>query len=399
MQAARTLLDRIRDLPQDLRDRLFAGAILVAMLAELAAYDLEANDVAPTLALIAAYGVALSLRSRAPVAVFLTLCGLYVASDLVGFFLNDAFTPFVGVVATSWAVGAVVEPPRLWRVAVPLASVGIFGVVLAGSPDATSVPSNVLFSIPLVLILPIVGARTVRSRTHLAAALAEQTQRLEAQREARARAAVAGERRRIAHELHDMVAHAVSEMVVQAGAARRAVAAAGPSDDAREAIAGIEATGRDALGEMRRLLGVLRRGDESLALAPQPTLARVDGLVASMRGQGLAVELSVEGDAVLLPPGLDLTAYRVVQEALANLVAAGIAAPTHVLVRYGRRTLDLEVVDEGPAEGRVGASEGSDSELLGMRERVALFGGVVQAGPRREGGYAVRARLPLEGPA
>jgi signal transduction histidine kinase len=206
---------------------------------------------------------------------------------------------------------------------------------------------------------------------------------------------------RIARELHDMVAHAVSEMVIQAGAARRTVAVAGPSDDAREAIAGIENTGREALGEMRRLLGVLRRGDESLALAPQPTLARVAGLVASMRGEGLSVELSVQGDAVVLPPGLDLTAYRVVQQALANLVAAGITAPTRVSVRYGRRTLDLEVCDEGPSEGRADAdgSPGDDAELLGMRERVALFGGVVHAGPRRDGGYAVRARLPLEGAA
>ena len=377
---------------------MFAAGIALAMFAELAAYDIDAGDLAPTIALVVAYGVALSMRSSAPLAVFLALCVLFVASDLVGFFINDAFSPFLGVIATSWAIGAVVQPPRLWTVAVPLAGAGIFGVVLAGSPDAGEVPADVLFSIPLILVLPIVGARTMRSRTLLTAALAEQTQRLEAQREAQARDAVAGERRRIARELHDMVAHAVSEMVVQAGAARRTVAATGPGDEARDAIAGIEATGRVALGEMRRLLGVLRRGDESLALAPQPTLARVDGLVASMRGRGLPVELAIEGDAVVLPPGLDLTAYRVVQEALANLVAAGIAAPTRVLVRYGRRTLDLEIVDDGPPGGRTDAA-GAETELLGMRERVALFGGVVQAGPRREGGYAVRARLPLEGVA
>src|SRR3954451_4657657 len=398
MQAARSLLDRLRSLPQQQRDRAYGAAITVAMLIELAAYPIDDRDIAPTLALTVAYGVAVSLRSRFPVAVFITLGTLIAASDLVGFFLNNAFTPFVGVVMTAWAIGAHVDPPRLWRVAVPVASLVIFGVVAAGSSTSGDVASNALFSIPLVLVLPILGARTVRSRPSLAAALAEQTGRLEAQREAQARAAVAGERQRIARELHDMVAHAVSEMVVQAGAARRAVAAAGPSDDAREAIAGIEATGREALGEMRRLLGVLRRGDESLALAPQPTLARIDGLVASMRGQGLPVELAVEGDAVVLPPGLDLTAYRVVQEALANLVAAGIAAPTRVLVRYGRRTLDLEVVDDGPPEGRTAAGQ-AHNELLGMRERVALFGGVVQAGPRRGGGHAVRARLPLEGPA
>ena len=398
MLAARSLPDRIRSLPQQTRDRAYGAALTVAMLVELAAYPLERRDVLPTLALTLAYGFVVSLRSRFPLASFVVLGGIMMASDLVGFFLNNAFSPFVGVVLASWAIGARVDPPRLWYVAVPVASLVILGVVATGSSDSGDVASNTLFSIPLVLVLPILGARTVRSRTALAAALAEQTGRLEAQREAQARAAVAGERQRIAHELHDMVAHAVSEMVVQAGAARRSVAAAGPSDDAREAIAGIEATGREALGEMRRLLGVLRRGDESLALAPQPTLARVDGLVASMRGQGLPVELTVEGDAVVLPPGLDLTAYRVVQEAMANLLAARIVAPTRVLVRYGRRTLDLEVADDGPSEGRTITGK-ADSELLGMRERVALFGGVVQAGPRREGGYAVRARLPLEGVA
>jgi len=209
--------------------------------------------------------------------------------------------------------------------------------------------------------------------------------------EERERAAVAEERRRIARDLHDVVAHSVSVMTVQAGAARLLLDE--EPKRAREPLLAVEETGRQALGEMRRLLGILRRAEGKAALAPQPGLARLDDLVAQARAGGLPVELTVEGERAALPPGVDLAAYRIVQEALTNARKHGGPARAHVALRYGREALELEVTNDGGAS----ANDGSGGHgLVGMRERVALYGGELEAGPRASGGYAVRARLPVE---
>jgi signal transduction histidine kinase len=215
--------------------------------------------------------------------------------------------------------------------------------------------------------------------------LRERAEELEGDRERRARDAVAAERRRIAGELHDVVTHSVSVMVVQAAAARRLV----PTDPerAREAMEAIERTGREALDEMRRLLGILRRGDEDLALTPQPTLKRLD-LIAQHSGMHVAV--TVEGEPPVIPPGLDVAAYRVVQEALRALQRSG-EDDAAVTVRYSRRGIELEVT------GNAAVYDDHEAEvrLLGTRERIALFGGELTAGRRRGGGWGLRARLPL----
>jgi len=179
-------------------------------------------------------------------------------------------------------------------------------------------------------------------------------------------------------------------IVVQARGGRRSLAT--QPEDAREAFDSIEATGREALAEMRRLLGMLRRGDEELALAPQPSLRHLGTLVAQIREAGLPVEVLVEGEAAALPPGVDLSAYRIVQEALTNALKHAGPATARVVVRYGAEDLEVDVLDTGrrPAGG-----DGVGHGLLGMRERVTLFGGELEAGHRREGGFAVRARLPL----
>jgi signal transduction histidine kinase len=210
------------------------------------------------------------------------------------------------------------------------------------------------------------------------------------EREEKARAAVLEERTRIARELHDVVAHAISVIVLQARGARHALDA--KPDDARSALDAIEHTAAQALAEMRRLLGMLRADEGDVALAPQPTLAQLETLVAHVRDAGLPVDVRVEGSPRELAPGVDLSAFRIVQEALTNALKHAGPASAHVLVRYGDDALELEVADTG---GAAVNGAGGGHGLAGMRERVTVFGGELESGPRSEGGYVVRARLPL----
>ena len=201
--------------------------------------------------------------------------------------------------------------------------------------------------------------------------------------------AAAEERARIARELHDVVAHSVSVMVVQAQAADRVLEGDEPA--ARELLGSIETTGRQALSELRRLLGLLRRF-EAADLAPQPSLRHLDGLVAQVRDAGLPVELVVHGEPPPLPPGVDLSAYRIVQEGLTNALKHAGRAHARVVVRYTPGEIQLEVADDGAGNG-VGAAAGHG--LAGMRERVAMYGGELESGPGATGGYVLRARLPV----
>lgn len=209
--------------------------------------------------------------------------------------------------------------------------------------------------------------------------------------EERAQRAVEDERARIARELHDIVGHAVSVMTVQSGAVRRLLHE--DQERERDALIVVEQTGRQALAEMRRLVGVLRNPTDAPALAPQPSLEHLDSLVAQVREAGLPVELRIEGDPSKLPAGVDLTAYRLVQEALTNALKHAHAKQAEVVVRYGNGEVEVTVTDDG-----VGGlpSELVGQGLVGMRERVSVYGGELRAGPRRGGGYEMRARLPVE---
>jgi signal transduction histidine kinase len=209
-------------------------------------------------------------------------------------------------------------------------------------------------------------------------------------REQQAQAALRAERARIARELHDVVAHAMSVIVLQARGARHAFVER--PEEAREALDAVERTSSNALSEMRRLLGALREEGESAAVVPQPSLDHIDALIADVRGAGLRVELRVEGERRELPPGIDLCAYRIVQEALTNTLKHAGPATARVLLRYAEDEVEIEVTDTGAGD-RNGSPPGQG--LAGMRERVAVFGGQVQAGPQRGGGYLVTARLPL----
>jgi signal transduction histidine kinase len=241
-----------------------------------------------------------------------------------------------------------------------------------------------------------------RVQRALAAELAERALRLERERAVEAQRAVASERARIARELHDVVAHHVSMMVVQAEAGP--VATERDPGRAAGAFEAIAATGRQALVEMRRLLGVLRGdGDQAPSLAPQPGLADVRSLVEQVGRAGLRVELVVEGTEAPLPAGVDLSAYRIVQEALTNAVKHAGPGRARVLVRYGEHDLEVQVRDEGGAGPALARPEGwpptrAGQGLVGMRERVNLFGGELRAGPGPGGGFTVDARLPLGAP-
>ena len=206
--------------------------------------------------------------------------------------------------------------------------------------------------------------------------------------------AAAKERARIAHELHDLVAHSVSEMVVQASGVRCSLTE--DQEREREALRSIERIGREALTEMRRMLGVLPGGgdDQMTELAPQPGLAYLDRLITNVQSAGLPVTLHVEGERPAVPIGIDLSAYRIVQEGLANALTHANCAHADVTVRYGGDVIEVEIADDGSSVDGAGRSEGES--LAGMRERVALYGGKLETGPRAGGGYLVRAQLPVE---
>ncbi len=228
------------------------------------------------------------------------------------------------------------------------------------------------------------GARTRRLQAAEARA-----QRLELEQ----REAVVVERARIARELHDVIAHSVSVMTVQAGAAEEML----KRDPARalEPVRAVQETGRQALVEMKRLVGMLREDDDEIGLAPQPGLADLDRLVKQVREAGLPVEVRIEGEPRTLPLGVDLSAYRVVQEALTNALKHAGSATATVTVRYGERDVTIEVADDGAGSDKKDGGHG----LVGMRERIGVFGGTFAAGPRDTGGFAVSARLPLGGGA
>ena len=229
-------------------------------------------------------------------------------------------------------------------------------------------------------------AEREREAAEMRATLAER------EREAAARIAVAEERARIARELHDIVAHAVSVMVLQIGAVRHAL----PDglDESKEALGRVERAGRTALVEMRRLLGAMRRDGDGLELAPQPGIDDLGSLFEEVRRAGLPVELHVAGDPFPLPRAIDLSAYRIVQEGLTNALKHAGASHADVSVSYGHDDLQIEVRDDGPGSSR---GDGLGHGLVGIRERVKIYGGEMSASRAQEGGFVLDVRLPIRG--
>jgi signal transduction histidine kinase len=232
---------------------------------------------------------------------------------------------------------------------------------------------------------------SMRYRRAYLTSLEDRAARLERERDAQAQIAVAAERARIARELHDVIAHNVSVMVVQADGASYALRS--EPERTAQALTAISHTGRQALAEMRRLLGILRSGDEQADLAPVPGLDQLRELLDQAREAGMSVSLTLEGAVRPLPEGAELAAYRVVQESLTNTRKhGGLAAAAAVTLRYEPDGLLLQVTDDGL--GAAVAADGVGHGLTGMRERVEMYGGTIQAGPLPGGGYQVTARLP-----
>ena len=230
----------------------------------------------------------------------------------------------------------------------------------------------------------------LRARSEQAEAAETRAERAEREREAAARLAVAEERSRIARELHDVVAHAVSVMVLQVGAMRHKLPDAMADD--REALRGVERAGRTALTEMRRLLAAMRRDGEEVEFTPQPGLDGLDALLEEVGRAGLPVDLHVDGEPVPLPRGVDLSAYRIVQEGLTNALKHAHASTADVTVRYRPEELEIEVRDDGLGSS---TTDGLGHGLVGVRERVKIYGGEMAAGTAAEGGFVLSTRLPI----
>ncbi len=267
--------------------------------------------------------------------------------------------------------------------------VGCAAIVVQSEPDHA--PGE-LFFIPLLFGIGWLAGFVLRERAEQAEAAEERAADAERERDAVARIAVAEERARIARELHDIVAHSVSVMVLQAGAVRHRLPDA--LVDEADALQGVEKTGRTALAEMRRLLGAMRRDGDDLELAPQPGLAGLYALVDEVGGAGLPVRLHVDGEPFALPQGIDLSAYRIVQEGLTNALKHARASEADVTVSYRPSELRIEVRDNGRGSA---TSDGLGHGLVGIRERVKIYGGEMTAGPATGGGFNLSARLPLGG--
>jgi signal transduction histidine kinase len=278
------------------------------------------------------------------------------------------------------------------------ARVGL-GIVVGGAViivynDPNHSPGDLVFTPVLFATGWLVGL-ALRERTERIEGAEQRAARAERERESAARVAVAEERGRIARELHDVVAHAVSVMVLQVGAVRHRMPDTDTAD--REALKNVEQAGRTALAEMRRLLNAMRSDDDDLELLPHPGLDDLDALVEEVTHAGLAVRLQIHGEPVPLPPSLDLSAYRILQEGLTNTLKHGHAREAELDVHFSPTELRLEVRDDGT--GGASADSGLGHGLVGIRERVKIYGGEMLAGASDAGGFVLRARLPLDGGA
>ncbi len=323
----------------------------------------------------------LLLRHRFPFAAPAFAFGAQIVSTFLG---PEAFagedTGFAAVLLTFWVAGAYNERAQ----AVALTAIGFAAIAVVERRDVridTDEAIAAMVACGIVALIAFVHER----RGRRSAALEERATRLAQDREAQTRAAVAAERARIGRELHDVVAQGLASMTAQAGTARELL-----DEDparARELTVALEETGRQTLGELRRLLGILHDASGDPLLAPRPGMEDLDALVQRARAAGLPVALTVEGSPVVLAPGVDLAAYRIVQDALTDALEHARPASARVAVHYGADGLELEISDDGG---------GVRESLVGLRERVVLYGGVVDARRAAGGDYAVRVRLPVE---
>ena len=371
-------------------------ALAVAVIAQVetwltSAYEPKAAYAAAALAM----SVPLAWRRASPLAVLAMVFAPLLVMALAGRRVESAYVMLVLLVAFA-AVGAYCERRRA------VAGLGIGFALLAvligcehlvDSRNAEPPVAGDFVFLSAILGVVWTLAFSLRERSVRAGELQDRADRLEREQDEQARAAVAQERARIARELHDVVAHFVSVIAVQTGSIRRRLRTERP-DEAAE-LSGIEQTARQALAEMRRMLGLMRADDEGMSLAPQPGMDQVQRLLEQVRAAGLPVELEIEGERRPLSPGVDLAAYRILQEALTNVIKHAGPSRARVTLRFAERALELEVADDGRG---VGAENGGGHGLIGMRERVALYSGLLETGPGADGGFVVKASLPTAAP-
>jgi signal transduction histidine kinase len=357
-------------------DRLLAAVLFLVLVLQALIIPMGMVDRVVTLVAGGLVTASVAVRRRFPAAV-----GLGVQTVLV---LTGPFVSLpAGPVAIAWfcaLYALTVWTSRRWFIA----GVAFFVASNLAPQLVTPDLDNPVWAFTAGAVVVMVLVRRVVGDRDRRLVLAER------ERDLAKREAVVSERARIARELHDVIAHHVSMMVVQAGAERRVLEAR--NESTREVLSTIERIGRGALTEMRRLVGMLR-GDDDDALAPQPSIADLPTLVAQMRAAGLDVQLRIEGESRDIPVGIDLSAYRIVQEGLTNALKHAGHARTTARVRYGVESLEIEIVDDGDP-GAVEVDRGGHG-LVGMRERVALYGGTLAAGRRPAGGFGVRVLLPI----
>ncbi len=308
-------------------------------------------------------------------------------------FYDGELIPFIGSLgvvglATAFMLGNLRNGLKA-GIGLAVVTVGIVTVVY--NIPGTTTTSNFVF-ITLRFVVAWLAGYALRERAEQAEAAEARAIQAERERESAARVAVAEERARIARELHDIVAHAVSVMVLQVGAVRHKLPDSLAED--REALTGVERAGRTALTEMRRLLSAMRHDGEEAELGPQPGLDGLDALLDEVGRAGLPVELHVDGQPFPLPRGVDLSAYRIVQEGLTNALKHARASDADVIVRYRPDELEIEVRDNGQGSA---TSDGQGHGLVGVRERVKIYGGEMSAGTSDEGGFVLSTRLPVGG--
>jgi signal transduction histidine kinase len=349
----------------------------------------DAPDTSLWFALPATACIALPLLGRgrfpfaAPAAVWLLAAALsFVDGRLVTF---TASATVAGLIA-AYLIGNRTDHVQAWMGLALV--VGAAAIVIANQPGHS--PAALVFT-PLLFALGWLAGFALRERADQAEAAELRAIQAERERDAAARVAVAEERARIARELHDIVAHAVSVMVLQVGAVRHQLP--DERDEDREALRGVEHAGRTALAEMRRLLAAMREEGDRVELTPQPGLDGLDALADEVGRAGLPVRLHVDGEPFPLPGAIDLSAYRIVQEGLTNALKHARASHADVTVRYGERGVQLEIRDDGVGSA---ATDGRGHGLVGVRERVKIYGGEMTAGAAPGGGFLLSARLPFE---
>ncbi|MGH2934244.1 MAG: sensor histidine kinase [Gaiellaceae bacterium] len=365
-------------------DAVLALAVAALSLVEIGSEHLGPYAASVPLSLLQAGALAWRRRASLP-ALLAAVTALFVETA-AGVSLHTPLSPIVVGLIVVYSVAQYEPLPRaLAGLAAALA--GIFASIQLAVANGESYAGTDRAFVAFLLVAPWLVGRALHGRTREAAEHAQRAERLERERQV----AVEQERARIARELHDVIAHSLSVMVVQAGAAEQVVKRS--PERALEPLRWIQDTGRQALFEMGTLLGMLREGHEELGLAPQHGIADLQTLLEQTQQAGLPTELVVEGTPRPLPPGLDLSAYRIVQEALTNTRKHAGDARAHVHLRYRPDALEIEVHDDGAGSGN---GTGGGHGLIGLRERVAVFGGEVEIGPLPSGGFAVRATLPLQ---